>query len=222
MSECDGKNGQVGGDDVVGKLVSFQETGEGFDGLWIDLHPIVAEFSRRNLRKLGVRLGARNDEGPVAEVVNETFITLCRLSNPAAGGRFDPAKTTPGLSGLRGWLWRVVRSQASNWGRASRGGRSLKTRKSIKVLPARCLEREEARARRPDLLPILEACISRVADPGLQEVVRLKLDEELSERLSAKRLHASVTMVHRRLQKAYALIRPMLEEHGVDGSWLAA
>lgn len=226
------KSARIGGNDVVSKLVNYQLTGEGFDGLWADLHPIVAELSRRNLRKLGVRLGMGDDDGPVAEVMNETVIKLQGLSAPGAGGRFNPAKMKkPGMSGLRGWLWRVVRSQAVNWKRESLGGRALK------ITPESSLEwnqvpqggdgssitkRQLAKIVRPDLLPILEECIGQLVDPSLRKVVLLKLDEELAERPSAKRLQTTVSMVHRRLKKAYALLRPMLEQRGVDASWLAA
>jgi len=40
----------------------------------------------------------------------------------------------PGLSGLRGWLWRVVESQSVEWHRLYRGGRG------VKIQPVSALE----------------------------------------------------------------------------------
>jgi DNA-directed RNA polymerase specialized sigma24 family protein len=79
-----------------------------------------------------------------------------------------------------------------------------------------------AKIEKPDLLPILEACIAQLPDAFLRQVVWLKLHEECSERETARVLGVSVSRVHRRLQEAYALLRPMLEERGLDGGWLAA
>ena len=56
----------------------------------------------------------------------------------------------------------------------------------------------------------------------MREVVRLKLHKESSERETAKALKVSVSRVHRTLQDAYGYLRLMLEDRGVDASWLAA
>lgn len=220
------------GADTVAKLVDFQQTGAGFDLLWADIHPIVAEFARRNLVKIGVRLRWGDADGPVGEVVNETCLTLQGLSAPGAGGRFRPEKMKrPGISGMRAWLWRVVRSRAVNWQRDSLGVRRLKN------LPKACIpwnhlpqdeegdsivKRIEAKFERPDLRPILQECINELPDFRMREMVWLKLDEELSVRATGRRLDVHDSSVQRCLSKAYELLRPLLEDRGVDVSWLAA
>lgn len=216
---------------VVDSLVRFQESGQGFEEVWAEIGPIVAEFARRCLRKLGVQRPDGNDDWAVDDVVSQTAVRLMGLAAPNAGGRFNPARAQPGLSGLRGWLWRVVESQCVDWHRSFRGGRG------VKILPASDLDwnelpsgdeggsvidRKVAKVERADLFPILESCINQLPEPFMREVVRLKLHEESSERETAKALKVSVSRVHRTLQDAYRYLRPMLEERGVDVSWLAA
>jgi RNA polymerase sigma factor (sigma-70 family) len=232
MTRCrnGSSNGTEGGDDVVAHLVHFQETGEGFAGVWAEIGPIVADCARGNLRKIGVRAGvARN---AVDDIVNSTVGRLLRLAEPQAGGKFDPSRLAkPGLSGLRGWLWRVVERQVADWRRVEYGGRGMK------IVPESGLEwnaspenedgasivkRQVAKIERADLLPILHECVNQLPDPHLREVVRLRLDEDLSQRDIAKRLGTSATTIHRRLQDAYDLLRPLLEDRGIDAAWLAA
>jgi RNA polymerase sigma factor (sigma-70 family) len=216
---------------AVAKLVAYQSTGEGFDDVWAEIAPIVDDFARRSLRKLGVTAWNGDDDWAVGDVVSQTAERLLGLAAPDAGGRFDPAKAQPGLSGLRGWLWRVVRNQSVEWSRMYRGGRG------VKILvesgfdlndppsgdePSSLLDRQVAKLERPDLLPILESCIDQLPDALMRQVVRLKLHEEHSERQTASVLGVSVSRVHRRLQEAYALLRPMLEERGFDAGWMAA
>ena len=216
---------------VVDSLVRFQETGNGFEEVWAEIGPIVGEFARRCLRKLGGQRPNGNDDWEVDDVVNQTAIRLMGLAVPGAGGRFNPAKAQPGLSGLRGWLWRVVESQSVEWHRLSRGGRGIKIQPVSDLewndLPSgdeggSIIDRKVAKVERADLFPILESCINQLPEPFMREVVRLKLHKESSERETAKALKVSVSRVHRTLQDAYGYLRLMLEERGVDVSWLAA
>ena len=216
---------------VVDLLVRFQENEKGFEEVWAEIGPIVGEFARRSLRNLGVRRPGGDDDWAVDDVVNQTAVRLMGLAKPGAGGRFNPARAKPGLSGVRGWLWRVVESQCVDWHRSFRGGRG------VKILPASDLDwnelpsgdeggsivdRKVAKVERADLFPILESCINRLPEPFMREVVRLKLHKESSERETAKALKVSVSRVHRTLQDAYGYLRLMLQERGVDVSWLAA
>ena len=215
--------------DVVAKLVGFQKTGKGFDGVWEEIGPIVKEFARRNLRKMDVIGG--ESSWAVDDVVSQTVEKLMGLSASGAGGRFNPAKAKPGLAGVRAWLWAVVKNQAVNWVRANRGGRGVKVL-SESVLSwnelgsgkesESFLERIVAKIDRPELLPILQECINRLPDPVMREMVQLKLDEELSVRGTADRTGIHKSSVQRNLTSAYEMLRPMLEERGVDVSWLAA
>lgn len=224
----DGGVGQV----AVAALLHYQQTGQGFDRFWTEAGPMVAEFARRNLRKLGVRVRGSDEDGPVGEVVNCTVQKLLELSRPGAGGRFDLSKTKrPGMAALQAWLNRVVQRHAVTWLRSEQGSRSVKIIPDSNVgwnpLPddeesLSIVNRKVAKIERADLLPILRDCINCLPDPLMRELVRLKLDEELSLRHTADRLEIHVSSVQRCLTKAYALLRPMLEEHGADYSWLAA
>ncbi|HBB75301.1 MAG TPA: hypothetical protein DC048_12750, partial [Planctomycetaceae bacterium] len=86
--------------------MAFQETGVGFGEVWAEIDSIVDEFARLTLRSLGVRSPAGDDAWAVDDVVQQVAVRLLALGQPGAGGRFDPARAAPGLSGLRGWLWR--------------------------------------------------------------------------------------------------------------------
>lgn len=221
---------------TVRKLLEFQQTGSGFDGFWADVHDIVTDFARKSLRKTLLKGGVRSAFGDVEEasgdVVGETCATLRGLSKPGAKGRFDPTRCTQtGLSGLRGWLYRIVANEAVDWVRDNRGGRGVKitcesgldwNELSSDDDSSAFLDRLVAKVVRADLRPVLEACIAELPDPLMRELVTLKLDEELSVRKSAVRLDLADAMVQRRLTTAYALLRPMLEARGVDAGWIAA
>jgi DNA-directed RNA polymerase specialized sigma24 family protein len=215
---------------AVDAVVAFQETGVGFDDVWAEIDSIVDEFARLTLRTLGVRSPAGDDAWAVDDVVQQVAVRLLALGQPGAGGRFDPARAAPGLSGLRGWLWRVVESQSANWTRCYRGGRGLA------IVPLSALDWNDpleddgvsieklrvAKIERPDLLPILEACIDQLPDPFMQRVVWVRLDEELPLRQSAERLGVPPTRVHNTLHAAYPLLRDLLEARGCEPCWLAA
>jgi RNA polymerase sigma factor (sigma-70 family) len=222
---------------VVARFVDFQETGAGFEGVWADVGPIVEEFARRTLRKNGVKTPFGDDGWAVDDVVNQTAARLMDLAAPGAAGRFDPARASkPGLSGLRGWLSRIVERQAVDWTRNYRGGRKAAGVRSAKILTesslvlnrvvgvddGSLLKRQVAKPRRPDLLPMLDECIRQLPDAFLRTVIQLKLHEGLSERQTAKRLRVPVPRVHRGLHRAYAMLRPLLEDRGVDADWLTA
>lgn len=216
---------------AVAALVAYQKTGTGFDAVWEEIHGIVDDFARRALVRNGVKATWGDDESAVDDVVHQTVERLMGLARSGAGGRFDPAKAQAGISGLRGWLWRVVERQAVDWIRLYRGGRggkitsgggmawnTLSDDGEVESL----IDRQVAKFRRPDLLPILEACIAELEDPFHRRILRLKLDEDLSLRDSAKRLSVAVSRVQRQLVAAFGLIREGLERRGFDDGWLAA
>jgi RNA polymerase sigma factor (sigma-70 family) len=215
--------------DVAKKLVAFQNTGRGFDGLWAEIGGDVREFARSSLRKLGVKAGFGDDEWAVDDVVGQTTHKLLALAAPRAGGRFNPAKATN--AGVRGWLCRIVRNEAVNWTRKFRSARGLKISAESSLAwnepqaddsGASVLKRLEAKVNRADLLPILEECIGLLADSEHRQLVNLKLFEGLSIRDTADKLAMSPATVQRRLKDAFDLLRPLLAARGIDKSWLAA
>lgn len=218
---------------TVQKLLEFQKTGMGFDSFWADVHEIVVGSARTSLLKALQQRSVKSAYGDMLEangdVVSETCTTLKGLSKPGAGGRFDPARCgQPGLSGLKGWLYRIVSNEAVTWVRKHRGlkitcERALDWNElSSDDGPTSFLDRQVAKIERPDLLPILQECIAKLDDPLMRELITLKLDQDLSVRKSATRLDLTDSMVQRRLTTAYALLRPLLEARGVDATWLAA
>ena len=216
--------------DIVNQFLEFQHTGEGFDRAWEGLEPIVTKFAGQTLAKLGVLNGYEVDPWAKDDVVSETVVKLKQLGEPGATGRFDPARAQPGISGLKGWLWRVVESHAVNWVRDHRCARSLKiTTESdlvCNVLPSgdeskSFFDRLVAKIDRPDFLPLLDACIDRLPK-NLARLVRLRLDEGLSHRDTEKVTGISAPVVGRKLKEAYGMLRGWLEEAGFDEAWLAA
>lgn len=217
-----------GQQDVVTKFVNFLNTGHGFHDVWPELKVIVTDFASRSLTKLGVKASYGANAWALDDVVQQTSVVLMRLAHTHAKGRFNPAKAKPGISGLRGWLWKVVETQAVNWTRMYRDGRGVKidvvSNVPMNTLPSgdegrSLLDRQVAKVERPDLLPILESCIEQLADPFMRDILRLKLNDGLSERATADRLHTSVSTVHRRLHDAYPLMAKLLVQHGVDADW---
>jgi len=214
--------------ETVKKMLAFQWSGENFHGLWSDIGPIVEEFARRNLHSLNVRVRNSADDWAIDDVVSMTKLKLYQLCMPDAGGRFQPEKASQGgLSGLRGWLFKVVRSQAVEWVRENRPHRAVKIKCEADFpcndlpsgdQPSSFLNRQPMKIDRAHLLPILEECISQLADPLHRELLRLKLRDGLSQRATAKKLGFSASTVYRHLSKTYALLRPMLEDHGTDVS----
>jgi DNA-directed RNA polymerase specialized sigma24 family protein len=234
--------------DIVGEFVRYQETGQGFHGIWADVAEIVGEFAERQLVKMGVTAGhSRAADGlAVAEVVDNTTDRLLALSAPNARGRFDPTKTRrPGMDGFRGWLWRVTRSKSVDWVRKNRPcteqeqtekNRRHRRRPVRKVLldsalgynelagadTGSVLKQQPARFERVELLPILEECINTIDDLRLRRAVGTMLDVCTTERDMAKRLNIPVPTFHARLHRAYRVLRPMLEARGVEPSWFGA
>jgi RNA polymerase sigma factor (sigma-70 family) len=224
-----GHDANPDGNRLVENFLEFQRTGQGFNELWPNLHAHVTEMAEYHLRKFGVRVAA--DDGSVAAVEGETTIRLMSLAAEGAKGRFDPNKAAPGISGFRGWLWKVVRSQTSNWLREEQGGRKRK------IIPVSNLEWNEAsdshddssilknqpaKIERADLLPILEEVINELTNPAQRQAVRVQLEGGLSKRQTAKRLNVSISTMNRRLNSAYAILIPLLEQRGVDCSRLTA
>jgi len=216
--------------DVAEQFMQFQRTGDLsiYERVWTEIHPLVRDFARRRLQKLGVRA---DDSWAQDDVVSQTNLKLLGLAAPDAGGRFDLSKTRhTGISALRGWLYAIVANEAVSWTRQYRSGRS------VKILPEAALamntaaeEGDEsilkshpAKTARADLLPILEECIGMIPDPLEREVVTLKLNHEMSIAETATHLGISASKVRRRLQAAYAVLRPLLEARDVDLAWLAA
>lgn len=239
------KNCQEKGD-VVSELIRYQQTGHDFTSAWAGIEPIVREFAAWQLRKMGVTACRRRrtvsgqdnrerhfaaDESALGDVVHDTALVLLELGTMDAKGRFDPTKAKPGISGLRGWLWRVVESQAVDWVRANRG------RSGLKVIPESSLEqrsrfhRDEpgsffdqlaAKPVRQDVLPILEDCIARLPDTFHGQIVLRKLYDELSIRQTSQAMMVPTSRVQRQLVRALALLKPLIEGHGIDESRLEA
>lgn len=218
--------------EIIEKFVCFQQTGTGFDVVWAAMQPVVEEFARRVLRKYGVKVWTGHGASAVDDVSSQTKLRLLELGQPGARGRFDPSRTkSAGLSGLQGWLWRVVERQAIDCTRATYrcGDRKLFLESDLEWND-QCtdgdresiLKQTPAKVERAALLPILEECINQLAEPLMRDAVLLKLHEGLSEAATAARLGVSDTTIHRRLQAAYAILRPLLESHGIDDRWLAA
>jgi RNA polymerase sigma factor (sigma-70 family) len=221
-----------GGDGVVERFLRFQATGADFDVAWEGVGPIVEECARGALRKLRVQVWTGYGGWAVDDVGSATKLRLFELGQPGAKGHFDPAKTkVGGLGGFRGWLWRVVYRQAVDWARdnCNVGDRKLFLQSDLEWNdpsgddePESILKRVPARVERVEILPILEEAIGHLADPLMRQAVLLKLHEGLSEAATGHRLGVSDTTIHRRLQAAYAILRPLLENRGFDDKWLAA
>jgi DNA-directed RNA polymerase specialized sigma24 family protein len=231
--------------DLVGDFVRYQQTGQGFNGIWVEVAGIIREFAERQLVKMHVTAGSARavDECALADVVEMTTDRLRALSKPNARGRFEPAKTrSPGMDGFRGWLWRVTRSKAVDWVRkhrpsAKKGNAKdeqargrLALRKVLRDSDlaynklsggdgASILKRQPSRLERIELLPILEESINQIEDPKLRQAVGMMLDVSSTERDMAERLNTPVATFHRRLHRAYAALRPILESRGVEASW---
>jgi len=231
--------------DVVGDFVRYQQTGQGFNRIWVEVAAIIREFAERQLVKMSVTAGSSRvvDEWALAEVVEMTTDCLRALAKPNASGRFDPAKTRrPGMDGFRGWLWRVTRSKAVNWVRENRpsakkgNAKDDQSRRRLSVRKvlldsdlaynelsggeyASILKLQPARFERFELLPILKECINQIEDPGLRQAVEMMLDVCSTERDMAKKLNTPVATFHRRLHRAYKVLRPILESRGVEASW---
>lgn len=221
------------GDDLVTQFVEFQRTGKGFGDLWPGLEPLVKDFARRKLRALGVWV--RAGDGAVGDVTGQTVERLLRLSAEGARGRFDPLKASkPGLSGFRGWLYRVVANQAATWARNERGGRrvriipesALGTAGEWNDLPgdddrASILKNAVAKVHVDDseLVGIMNECLAELPQERYRTVLRLHNWEGLPERAIARQLGTSVSDVHRTLVKARTLLEGSLRRRGIDESW---
>lgn len=232
--------------DLVGEFVRYQQTGRDFASAWEGIEPIVKEFAARHLGRMGLapsrrrraRVGREDgrdpggaDESAIHDVVNDTAVVLMKLAGADAKGRFDCGKATPGISGLRGWLWRVVGSQAANWVRDNRGRRGLtvKSESSLEQRyrfdrdePGSLFDRLAAKPEGQDVLPILEACIVRIPDTFHRQILLRKLHDDLSLRQTARAMNVTTSRVQRQLARALAVLKHLVECHGIDETHLGA
>jgi RNA polymerase sigma factor (sigma-70 family) len=215
---------------TVEAMVAFQRQGTGFGAVWQDIRPVVEKTVRRELRNRLVRgHKTAEDEAAIDDTLQQVVSKLLQLpSKPNSW--FDPkkGKGTGGVSALKGWLSRIAANETVEYCRAWRGAG-----RSVKSIPLSQLELngpvESRWAAKPDLaklrideaeLPgVLNECIDSLEDEPLRRMVKLRLQENLSERKLAERLGMNVTTVHRRLHEAYDLLRPLLEQRGIDADW---
>jgi len=212
---------------AVAKLLVFQKTGSGFGSLWDEIGPIVRGIASGRVRAKRGRFGG-SDEWAIDDIVQQVAVKLLVLKEPGAKGRFDPARAKPGISGLTGWLWRIVDRERIEWLKKYRGRRNrkllqltdLELNDSADEAAPRSFEKFfVAKIERPDLLPILEECIAQLPDPFMREVVLKKLHDESSLRDTADDLAVPATRVFKTLHEAYGLLRPLVLARGIDGGW---
>jgi DNA-directed RNA polymerase specialized sigma24 family protein len=244
--EGDSMNNSRSTSDVVGEFIRYQQTGHDFASAWAGIEPIVTGFAVYQLRKMGITRPCRGkgrarheagrsafavDDAALKDVVHDTVVVLMALAGADAKGTFDGSKAAPGISGLRGWLWRVVESQAVNWVRDHRGrpGLSVKSESCLsrrhfgdRGEPRGFFDQLEAKPERPDLLPILEACIVLLPDAFHGQIALHKLHDERSIRQTARAMLVSPSKVQRQLVHALAALKNLVERHGIDETHLDA
>jgi RNA polymerase sigma factor (sigma-70 family) len=213
---------------AIDRLVAFQETNCGFEGVWEEIRPIVRDNAKKALRKYRALAPYGVDAWALDDVEQQVAVKLMKLGVPGATGRFDPARAKPGLSGLTGWLWKVVAGESLHWKKKYHcgAGRKVVAMTNLEFNgPADAGDGSsfekilEAKMSRPDLLPILEECIARLPDEFMREVASLKLSEGLSLRKTATRLGVSTARVQRTLTAAYEELWPLVIARGVDEDW---
>ena len=213
------------GPEVVGLLIGFQETGNGFDNLWEAIAPTVEQLAVNRLRKhLVWERPGRVDRVAISEVGQQVSAKLLQLSNPKRNGKFDPAKASPGASGVARWLFGIVSNEVAEYCRLWRKSRANVKFTSINGLQLNTLG--GAGVDRPpppkigpvDVTAILNRCLDRL-DQKLAMPVRLRL-AGFTDRAAAERLGCTASTVNKRIAKATARLRPLLEAEGIDDSFL--
>ena len=215
---------------TVEAMVAFQWHGTGFGGVWQDIQPVLEEKVRRELRNRLVR-GHKTaaDEAAVDDTLQEVVYKLLQLPGKPRSW-FDPKKGrgTDGVSALTAWLSRIAANETVAHCRAWRDAGRKK-----KVIPLSHFELsdpiEDHVSAKPDLAKlrideaelsdVMNECVDSLKDEAIGRMVRLRLQENLSERNLAERLRMNVTTVHRRLHAAYKLLLPLLKQRGVDRDW---
>lgn len=216
--------------ETVEAMVWFQRTGEGFDGVWVDIAPVIDEAVRSGLRKhLVMGPERQDDEAAVADVTQEVAFKLLRLGGKQRDGKkvgYDPSHGHGGVSGFKGWLTTIARNECASYCRLYRGSRG-----GAKSIPLSQLELngslDSAAVIKPSVLKchvelaelqdIVNDCVDSLPDE-LRGIVRLKMAENLSVRDIEKRLGIHVSTVQRRLTKAKELLTTALAKRGVDAS----
>ena len=215
---------------TVEAMVAFQRQETDFGAVWQDIQPVVENTVRRELRKWLVRgHKTAQDEAAIDDTLQQVICKLLQLPGKP-NSWFDPnkGKGKSGVSALKGWLSKIAAHETIEYCRTWRGAG-----KTVKSIPMSQLELngpvESRWAAKPDLAKVrideaelsevLNECIDSLENDMLRRMIKLRLQEKLSERKLAERLGMNVTTVHRRLHDAYDLLRPLLKQRGIDGDW---
>ena len=223
------KQGMIGGDgadDVVTMMAGFQATGRGFGPLWNRISPTIERMVRQRLRKRLLRSPDATDE-----VVQMVAAKLLELPSKGPKAWFDPTKSGKSpVEALNGWLYGFARNGVRNycerWHDAREGVKvvaeaalplnELGEAKSIVKSAVAKIEVDDM-----ELRGIVNECVDDLPEK-LRSLIRLSMNEALSERKLAARTGIHVSTIHRRLTKAYDLLRASLAERGIDAAWFAA
>lgn len=222
-------------DRVIQLMTTWQQTATGFGHVWQEVGPVVETFVRQRLRNR-VRNGCfrGDDADAVQEATQRVALQLLELPRKNPKVWFDPSRGRGGPDAMKAWLYGFARNAVAEycvlWKGAKKGTKVLREsdlplneRDGKEIGAASICKAVSSKETLDDreIEQILHECINALPD-GLDNLIRLKMKDQLSQREVAARVGLSVSMVHRRLKTARVLLREMLENRGVDGDWFMA
>lgn len=221
-----GMMGEGTNNDVVSMLQVFQATGIGFSAVWEATSAAVAKLVRQRLRKRLVK-----SPDATADVIQIVVKSLLELPGKGPQAWFDPARSRKsGVDALNAWLFGFVVNAVKNYCETWHGARPGKKVIADAALPLNELGEAKSVVKSVvakievddrELMQIVNECVDALPD-RYRRLVRLSKWDGLSERRIAKHTGLNVSKIHRRLQKAYGLLRAALATRGVDAEWFMA
>jgi RNA polymerase sigma factor (sigma-70 family) len=212
--------------DLCGDIERFQQGNEGFGKVWGQIEGFVSKEVLKGLRQRLVRgWKTADDLAAHDDIVQAVSVKLQKLPERPESW-FDPERFGHSGSAICGWLGTICRNEVVSYCRTWRGaGRKLKQQnftglqlnESVRRGPnAREPLTAERMVEQAELMAILNDCLEALP-PEQRQAIDLHYLQQLDVREAGRQIGTAPSTITKRAQAAFARLRKLLGERGVEG-----